>query len=86
MLCHYHCRLQREVAEIRESVRVLKEKLRQAENALVRLLKTKRTLEHDISVKENSLNIDGKYCMGMRKNMPMDPKIGPIFNMPLVSY
>ena len=65
---------------------MLKEKLRQAENALVRLLKTKRTLESDIAVKENSLSIDSKYCMGMRKNMPMDPKVGPIFNMPLCSY
>lgn len=78
--------LQREVQEIRESVRLLKDKLRQAENALVRLLKTKSTLEHDISVKENSLQIDSKYCMGMRKNMPMDPKVGPIFSMPLVGY
>lgn len=78
--------LQREVAEIRESVRLLKDKLRQAENALVRLLKTKSTLEHDISVKENSLQIDSKYCMGMRKNMPMDPKVGPIMHMPLVGY
>ena len=43
-------RLQQEVHEIRESVRVLKEKLRVAENALVRLLKAKQTLEHDISV------------------------------------
>jgi len=75
--------LQREVNEIRDSVRLLKEKLRQAENALVRLLKTKATLENDISVKENSLQIDNKYCMGMRKNMAMDPKIGPIFQMPL---
>ena len=78
--------LQTEVHEIRESVRMLKDKLRQAENALVRLLKTKSTLEHDISVKENSLQIDSKYCMGMRKNMPMDPTVGPIFNMPLVTY
>ncbi|KAK2148832.1 hypothetical protein LSH36_480g01000 [Paralvinella palmiformis] len=75
--------LQKEVNEIRESVRMLKEKLRQAENALVRLLKTKATLEEDISVKDNSLYIDSKGCMGLRKNMPMDPKVGPIFNMPL---
>ena len=74
------------MAEIRESVRILKENLRQAENALIRLLKTKRTLEHDISTKENSLSIDHKYCMGMRKNMPMDPKIGHIMDMPLTSY
>jgi len=78
--------LQREVNEIRDSVRLLKDKLRQAENALVRLLKTKSTLQHDISVKENSLAIDSKYCMGMRKNMPMDPKVGPIFSMPLCGY
>jgi len=78
--------LQNEVNEIRESVRLLKEKLRQSENALVRLLKTRSALQHDISVKENSLQIDSKYCMGMRKNMPMDPKIGPIFNMALVNY
>ncbi len=79
-------RLQHEVNEIRESVRVLKEKLRQAENALVRLRKTRATLQHDIGVKDNSLQIDSKYCMGMRKNMPMDPKVGPIFNMPLAAY
>ncbi|XP_013384963.1 tektin-3 [Lingula anatina] len=75
--------LQKEVNEIRESVRYLKEKLRQSEISLARLMKTKSTLEHDISVKENSLSIDSKACMGMRKGFPMDPKVGPIFNMPL---
>ncbi len=80
------CRLQKEVNEIRESVRLLKEKLRQAETSLARLRKTKATLEHDIGVKENSLMLDSKYCMGMRKNMPMDPKIGPIMQMPLICY
>ena len=77
-------RLQKEVNEIRESVRVLKDKLRQAETALVRLVKTKRALESDIAVKENTLSIDSKYCMGMRKNMPMDPKVGSIYKMPLI--
>jgi len=75
--------LQREVAEIRESVRLLKDRLKAGENALCRLLKTKATLEHDISVKENSIMIDSKYCMGQRKGMPMDPKVGPIFQMPV---
>ena len=86
MLSLYSSRLQREVHEIRESVRLLKDKLRQAENALVRLLKTRSTLQHDIGVKENSLAIDSKYCMGMRKNMPMDPKIGPIMQIPHLTY
>ena len=72
--------------EIRESVRVLKDKLNDAEQSLSRLRKTKATLQHDIGVKENSLSIDSKYCMGMRKNMPMDPKVGPIFQMPVAGY
>ena len=74
--------LQREVTEIRESVRMLKERLKASELSLARLMKTKATLEHDISVKENSLRIDSQYCMGMRKGFPMDPKVGPIFQMP----
>ncbi|KAK3585398.1 hypothetical protein CHS0354_020110 [Potamilus streckersoni] len=74
--------LQREVNEIRESVRILKERLKASELSLARLMKTKATLEHDISVKENSLRIDNVFCMGMRKGFPMDPKVGPIFQMP----
>ncbi|KAL8606870.1 hypothetical protein ACOMHN_036508 [Nucella lapillus] len=74
--------LQREVAEIRESVRLLKERLKSSELSLARLMKTKATLEHDISVKDNSLRIDSAFCMGMRKGFPMDPKVGPIFQMP----
>ena len=70
--------------EIRDSVRMLKEKLRQAENALARLCKTRAKLESDIAVKENSLTIDSKYCMGLRKNMALDRSMGPIFQMPLV--
>ena len=76
-------RLQREVNEIRNSVKMLKSKLNQAEMSMARLLKTKSKLEHDIEVKENSLKIDSKYCMGMRKNMAMDPKLAPIFNIPM---
>eukprot|EP00106_Octopus_bimaculoides_P023881 XP_014791323.1 PREDICTED: tektin-3-like [Octopus bimaculoides] len=75
--------LQREVTEIRESVKVLHDKLRNAEAALARLVKTRSTLENDINVKENSLQIDSKFCMGMRKSFPMEPNIGPIFQMPL---
>lgn len=75
--------LQREVTEIRESVKVLHDKLRNAEAALARLVKTRSTLENDINVKENSLQIDSKLCMGMRKSFPMAPNIGPIFQMPL---
>ncbi|XP_061181367.1 tektin-3-like isoform X1 [Saccostrea echinata] len=74
--------LQREVTEIRESVRILKERLKASELSLARLMKTKATLEHDIGVKDNTIKIDQSYCMGMRKGFPMDPKIGPVFQMP----
>ncbi|XP_022344432.1 tektin-3-like isoform X2 [Crassostrea virginica] len=74
--------LQREVNEIRESVRILKERLKASELSLARLMKTKATLEHDIGVKDNTIKIDTSYCMGMRKGFPMDPKIGPVFQMP----
>ncbi|CAC5381324.1 tektin-3-like isoform X1 [Mytilus californianus] len=75
--------LQREVNEIRDSVRILKERLKASELSLARLMKTKATLEHDISVKDNSLKTDSQYCMGMRKGFPMDPKVGPVFQMPI---
>jgi len=77
-------RLAREVYEIRESVRYLKDKLRSSEIQMARLMKTKSQLENDICVKENSLAIDGKACMGLRKTFPSDGNSGPIFNMPLV--
>uniref|UniRef100_A0A1I8FNY4 Tektin n=1 Tax=Macrostomum lignano TaxID=282301 RepID=A0A1I8FNY4_9PLAT len=75
--------LQREVCEIRDSIRALKDKLRAAEAALSRLNKTKGLLESDIAVKEKLHPIDAKYCLGMRKTFPMDPKVGPIFSMPM---
>jgi tektin-3 len=76
--------LQKEVDEIRQSIQVLKAKLREAENALVRLLKTRASLEQDIMTKDRSLDIDAKSCQGMRKNMPMDPKTGPMIIMPML--
>ena len=83
-MCNCVCRLAREVHEIRESVRYLKDKLRASEIQMARLMKTKSQIENDISVKENSLAIDGKACMGLRKTFPSDGNVGPIFNMPLV--
>jgi len=76
--------LRREVAEIKDAVRVLKEKLDLGKLTLNRVNKARATLEQDIAVKENSLTIDSKVCMGMRRNMALDSRIvGPIFNMPL---
>ncbi|ESP00804.1 hypothetical protein LOTGIDRAFT_225697 [Lottia gigantea] len=76
--------LKNEVNEIRESIAILQKTLNDSELSLSRLLKTKSVIEHDIGVKENSLKLDSQLCMGMRKGFPMDPKVGPIFQMPTV--
>lgn len=79
------CRLQKEIDEIRESIRALKQKLQDAENALVRLLKTRAKLEEDIMTKDRSLEIDAKACISLRRNMSMDPKAAPMISMPMMT-
>lgn len=68
-------RLVEEVHEINETVEYLQSKLRESENALQHLLRTKSSLEQDLSVKNNSLFIDRERCMGMRKTFPMSPRV-----------
>ncbi|XP_064627479.1 tektin-3-like isoform X1 [Lineus longissimus] len=68
-------RLFSEVSEISETVENLQHQLRQAENTLQQLLRSKAQLEHDLAIKNNSLFIDREKCMGMRKTFPMSPRI-----------
>ncbi|XP_064597816.1 tektin-3-like [Liolophura sinensis] len=68
-------RLVEEVSEITSTVDALQAKLRLAENALQQLLRTKSTLEQDLSVKNNSIYIDRESCMGMRKTFPMSSRM-----------
>jgi len=68
-------RLVEEVYEINETVDSLRGKLREAENALQHLLRTKASLEQDLSIKNNSIFIDREKCMGMRKTFPMSPRV-----------
>jgi tektin-3 len=68
-------RLVEEVYELTESVDQLKTKLREAENGLQHLLRTKSALEHDLSIKNNTLFIDRERCLGLRKTFPMSPKV-----------
>ena len=86
--CRVDCvvcdRLQKEVNELREALRVLEAKLREAEDALVRLRKTRTTLEQDIQTKDRSLDIDAKVCLGLRKKMATDPKGCPMITVPLI--
>ncbi|XP_066522709.1 tektin-3 [Hoplias malabaricus] len=70
-----HHRLVSEVREIEDTIHKLRERLMEAENTLQNLVKTKVALEHDISVKANSLFLDQEKCMGMRKTFPSTPRL-----------
>jgi tektin-3 len=68
-------RLVQEVYEIRETISQLKNRLAEAEDSMQVLLRSKSTLEHDLSVKNNSLAIDREKCQGIRKTFPVGPKL-----------
>ncbi|CAL8310068.1 unnamed protein product [Boreogadus saida] len=70
-----HHRLVGEVREIEDTIHKLRDRLMEAESTLHTLVKTKVTLEHDLSVKANSLFLDQDKCMGMRKTFPSTPRL-----------
>ncbi|KAM4525292.1 tektin-3 [Odontesthes bonariensis] len=70
----YH-RLVGEVREIEDTIHKLQERLMEAENTLQTLVKTKVTLDHDLSIKANSLFLDQERCMTMRKSFPSMPRL-----------
>ncbi|MGH0156242.1 UNVERIFIED_CONTAM: hypothetical protein FKN15_049577 [Acipenser sinensis] len=59
-------RLVSEVREIDDTIQRLRERLWEAEKTLQMLVNTKVTLEHDLSIKANSLFIDQEKCMSNR--------------------
>ncbi|KAM9296143.1 tektin-3 [Gastrophryne carolinensis] len=68
-------RLVHEVQAIDDTIQVLQQRLREAEDTLQMLVHTKANLEHDLSIKANSLFIDQEKCMGMRKSFPSTPRL-----------
>jgi len=68
-------RLITEVREIEDTIHKLKQRLMEAENTLQTLVKTKVSLEHDLSIKANSLFLDQEKCMSMRKSFPSTPRL-----------
>ncbi|XP_077359594.1 tektin-3 [Festucalex cinctus] len=70
-----HHRLVEEVREIEGTIRKLQERLREAEGSLQSLLRAKVTLEHDLSIKANSLFLDQEKCMSIRKTFPSVPRL-----------
>uniref|UniRef100_A0A674KAM1 Tektin n=1 Tax=Terrapene triunguis TaxID=2587831 RepID=A0A674KAM1_9SAUR len=63
-----------EVFTIDDTLQTLKLRLREAHDTLQLLVLNKARLEHDLSVKANSLFID-KKCMDMRKTFPSTPRL-----------
>ncbi|KAA3674471.1 tektin-3 [Paragonimus westermani] len=76
--------LQCEAIELRTIIRALKGKLHQARLSQTRLQRNQETLQADIAIKENSLEIDQR-CLNMRKTFPINDKRGTLFSVP-VSY
>ncbi|XP_051926695.1 tektin-3 isoform X2 [Hippocampus zosterae] len=70
-----HHRLVEEIREIEDTIRKLQERLLDAESSLQSLLRTKVTLEHDLSIKANSLFLDQEKCMSIRKTFPSVPRL-----------
>ena len=61
-----------EVGEISGSVEHLQACLSDSEDALKGLIRVQLTLEEDIAVKSNTLNIEGQ-CMALRKQLSTAP-------------
>ncbi|MEE6526441.1 hypothetical protein FKM82_027094, partial [Ascaphus truei] len=64
-----------EVYEIDDTIQTLQQRLRDAEDTLQMLVHTKANLEHELSIKANTLFIDQEKCMGMRKSFPSTPRL-----------
>ncbi len=64
-------RLIQEIHDLHAAVTDLHGKLRQEENAIQHLLRTKSTLEQDLAIKNNTLFIDFDKVMGIRRTFTM---------------
>ncbi|ESN91809.1 hypothetical protein HELRODRAFT_70335 [Helobdella robusta] len=72
---HVHNKLVEEVYEVCETIDKLKAKLRESENALQQLLRTKASLQHDLDLKLLSILIDREKCMGLRRSYPLISRV-----------
>ncbi|ESN99582.1 hypothetical protein HELRODRAFT_176749 [Helobdella robusta] len=61
-----------ELVAIREEVVMLKSKLQAVTRSIERLHKVQVKLEEEIRVKDTSLDIDGRICLSLRKNIQQD--------------
>ncbi|XP_027695524.1 tektin-5 [Vombatus ursinus] len=70
-----HFKLVNEAFTIDDTLQTLKLRLCEAQDTLQLLVLTKTRLEHDLSVKANSLFLDKEKCMTMRKTFPCTPRL-----------
>ncbi|XP_072465191.1 tektin-5 [Notamacropus eugenii] len=70
-----HFKLVNEAFTIDDTLQTLKLRLCEAQDTLQLLVLTKNRLEHDLSVKANSLFLDKEKCMMMRKTFPCTPRL-----------
>ncbi|CAF4688229.1 unnamed protein product, partial [Rotaria socialis] len=77
-------RLIQEVYGLHAAIADLLSKLRQEENAVQHLLRSKSSLEQDLTIKKNSLFIDSEKVLGIRRLFMMDAPEKTF--LPSVSY
>ncbi|XP_051490742.1 tektin-3 [Apus apus] len=64
-----------EVYELDKTIQTLQQQLRDSQDRLQVLVRTRAALEHDLAIKANSLYIDQEKCLGMRKSFPSTARL-----------
>lgn len=62
-----------EVAQLKDSIKALKEQLCRAQDVLQELLRLRSAKEAELAVKNNSIYIDREKCLALRSNWPGGP-------------
>ncbi|VTJ74470.1 Hypothetical predicted protein [Marmota monax] len=68
-------RLVKEAFTIDDTLQTLKLRLRETQDTIQLLVRTKSRLEHELAIKANTLCIDKERCMSMRKAFPSTPRL-----------
>ncbi|CAL8088231.1 unnamed protein product [Calicophoron daubneyi] len=71
-----------EVAQIKDSIKLLKEQLCRAQDVLQELLRLRSAKEAELAVKNNSIFIDREKCLGLRSNWSGGPTAGAAHGAP----
>ncbi|CAH8860578.1 unnamed protein product [Trichobilharzia szidati] len=64
-----------EVAQLKDTIKLLKQQLCRAEDILQELLRLKSAKEAELAIKNNSIFIDREKCLSLRSNWPGGPTV-----------